>query len=285
VAIVAVLAMIPQKKRLTPVDLEKILQAQVADMNYYPAITVHLDHGQIIVEGYIPTNLESRELRGALLETYSGIQYQVRSNEKITDGIEEMLRAVPGNLKVSTVEPGTYSVSGYIFNLEQWQKVNPRLLTDVPGVKKMQNDVTTPEKIITLSQATLNQYGLGRNISVTPEFGRVLYQGKISVLQADQWKRAVDDLVQTFAALIPLEFDVQTYSAQTETANTAFFPQPIQSITISSSGLSWVATSDGKKYFIGSFLPSGWRVDAITIDGLALSKEGKQVNMRLEALK
>jgi type III secretion system YscD/HrpQ family protein len=254
-------------------------------MGYSSAVSVHLDRGQISAEGLVATNLELRDLRNTLMETYSGIHFQVRSGERICEAIEEILGEMETKLRVVNLQPGVYSVVGYVSNVDKWQKILPRIATDVPGVKKFQNDVTTPEKVITTSQALLNQYGFGRSVAVIPEAGRILYQGKISVLQAEQWKKAVEDLIQAFGDLVAMEFDVQTHSAQTETTNTGFFPQPIQSITISSSGLSWIVTSDGKKYFIGSFLPSGWRVDAIAIDGLSLSRDGKQVTMHLEALK
>jgi hypothetical protein len=136
----------------------------------------------------------------------------------------------------------------------------------------------------TLALATLNQYGIASFITVSPEPRHIVFRGKLSVLHLEAWRKAAEDFIQAFADMVPLEFDVQTASAQTETANNAFFPSPIQSITISSSGLCWVATADGKKYFRGSFLPSGWRVDDIAIDGLQLSRDGNRVIMHLEAL-
>jgi type III secretion system YscD/HrpQ family protein len=277
------LALAPQKKKVTPAELEKILQAQVADMNYFSTVAVHTERGQIIVDGYVPTNRELRELRTALAATHPGIQYNVRSNEKIVETVEEMLRSIDGSLRVIPMQAGVYSIVGYAFNGDSWQKLRPRLLSDVAGVRKIQNDVMTPERVVSLAQATFNERGL-RNIAIDPEANRIFIHGTISVLQSEQWKLTVEDLIQTFADIVPLEFDIQTYSAQTETSGGAFFPAAIQSITISSSGLSWIATNAGKKYFIGSFLPSGWRVDSIAVDGLSLSRDGKQITMHLEAL-
>jgi type III secretion system YscD/HrpQ family protein len=278
------LLLVPEKKKLNLGDVQKILQAQVADMNYFPGVIVTLESNQLIVDGYVGSNEDLRELRSTLMATYAGIQYRVRSEEKIIEAIEETLHAVENNLRVVRLQAGIYSIVGYVYNMDLWQRARDRISTEIPGVKKIQNDVMTPDRVSTLALATLNQYGIAPFVTVTPESRHIVFRGKLSVLHLEPWRRAAEDFIQTFANLVPLEFDVQTSSAQTETANNAFFPAPIQSITISSSGLCWVATTDGKKYFRGSFLASGWRVDDIAIGGLQLSRDGNRVIMHLEAL-
>jgi type III secretion system YscD/HrpQ family protein len=280
-----VLSLIPEKmKQVSLPEIAKILQVQVADMNYLATVSVTLDKNQLIVDGVVPTNMEQRELRSALATTYAGIQFNVRSGERIIGDIEDAVRSVSPNLRVTPLQPGVYSIAGYVYNADAWAKVRNQLILDVPGVKKIQNDVMTPDKILTLASATLSQFALSQQVTISVEPQRIFFQGKISVLQLDAWKKASDEILKTFGGLIPVEFDVQTISAQAETASNSFFPLPIQSISISSGGLSWVTTSDGKKYFSGSFLPSGWRIDEVTIDGLKLSREGKQISMHLEAL-
>ncbi|MDR3117276.1 MAG: type III secretion system inner membrane ring subunit SctD [Puniceicoccales bacterium] len=282
--VIVALALRPEEKKLNLGEVAKILQAQVADLNLFPAVTVTLENGQMLVDGYVTTNMELRELRNTLTATYPGVLLRVRSGEKIVEGLEEILSEMGGNLRVVTLQPGIFSVVGYVYNTDRWQRIRDRLSIEVPGVKKIQPDVTTPDRILALTAATLNQYALGTAIAVTPEANRILFKGKLSVLQLENWRKAAEDFIRTFSDLVALEFDVQTASAQTEAASNSFFPTAIQSITISSSGMSWVATTDGKRYFHGSFLPSGWRVDAIAVDGLRLSKDGRQVTMHLEAL-
>jgi type III secretion system YscD/HrpQ family protein len=277
------ISLTPKKKRMTTVELEKVLQAQVADMNYMSTVSVRKNREQIVIDGYVPTNMEVRELRTSLMATYPGIHYNVRSTEKISETLEEMLRSADGAFRVVPLQPGVFSIVGYTLNGDAWQTLRMRLVSDVAGVKKIRNDVMTPDKVASVAQDIFAANGL-RNIAAEPEAHRIFFHGKISSLQVDQWKAAAESLIQTFSDIIPVEFDVQTFSAQTETAINAFFPAPIQSITVGSRGLGWVATLDGKKYFSGSFLPSGWRVDAIEVGGLRLSREGKQVSMRLEEL-
>ncbi|MDR2576589.1 MAG: type III secretion system inner membrane ring subunit SctD [Puniceicoccales bacterium] len=278
-----VIAMLPKKKRISPLELEKTLQAQIADMNYISTVTLRKDREQFVVEGYVPTNMEVRELRTVLMSIYPGIHFNVRSTEKITETLEEMLRTIEGTFRVIPIQPGVFSVIGYTLNGDAWQALRMRLLSDVAGVKKIRNDVMTPDKVVSVTQDILASNGL-REVVAEPEAMRIFFHGKISVLQTEQWKVAAETLIQTFSDIIPVEFDVQTFSAQTETAISAFFPTQIQAITVGSRGLSWITTVDGKKYFPGSFLPSGWRVDSIEIGGLRLGREGKQVNMRLEEL-
>jgi type III secretion system YscD/HrpQ family protein len=277
--------LIPKKKSPNAADTEKIIRSQLAAMGQYPAVSVRADRGQIIVDGYVQTNADLQDLRTIIGTAYPGVHYAVRSQERIISAIDEQLRSLDGRFRVTQLQPGAYAIGGYVYDADTWQKTRSRLTSDVAGVKKIQNDVLTPDQILAMAQEVLSRNGLSRYIGVVPEANRILFHGKISSLQMEQWKSAAEDFIQTFADTVPLDFDVQTLSAQTETSVNAFFPQPIQSITIGSSGLSWVATGDGHKYFIGSFLPSGWRVDAIESDGLSLSREGKRINMRLEALR
>ena len=285
VAVFLVACLIPKKKLPNAVDTEKTIRSQIAAMGQYPAVSVRVDRGQVVIDGYVQTNGDLQDLRTIVNASYPGVHYGVRSQERIVGAIEEQLRAIDGKFRVTQLQPGAYAIGGYVYDADSWQKTRSRLASDVPGVKKIQNDVMTPDQVSSLAQDVLARTGLTRYINVVPEATRVLFHGKISSLQMEQWKSAAEDFIQTFADVVPLDFDVQTLSAQTETSVNAFFPQPIQSITIGSSGLSWVATGDGHKYFIGSFLPSGWRVDAIETDGLSLSREGKRINMRLEALR
>ncbi|MDR2030405.1 MAG: type III secretion system inner membrane ring subunit SctD [Puniceicoccales bacterium] len=282
--IVTTIVLRPEEKKLSLLEVEKILQAQITAMNFAPAVTAFLEEGRLVVDGYVPTNMELRELRSTVMATYPNAQLRVRSGEKIVESIEAVLHTVDARLRVVTLQPGVYSIAGYMYNADRWQQLRDRLVTDVPGVKQIRSDVFTPDRILALTAATLSQHALGSTISVVPEERKVRFSGKLSVLQLENWRRAAEEFVRTFGDSVVLDFDVQMMSAQTETANNSFFPSAIQSITISSGGLSWVATADGKRYFHGSFLPSGWRVDAIAVDGLRLSRDGRQVTMHLEAL-
>lgn len=284
-AVLLAVLLVPKKKQPSAADLEKTIRSQLASMEQFPAVAVRVDRGQVTVDGYVPTNIDLKDLRTMLQAAYPAVHCAVRSQEKILVAIEELLRSVDGKFRVTPMQPGSYSIGGYVYDSEGWQKTRSRLSADVPGIRKIQNDVLTPDRVLSMAQEVLARHGLARQITILPESSRVYLQGKISALQLEQWKMAAEELIQTFSDLVSLEFDVQTLSAQTETSVNAFFPQPIQSITVSSNGLCWVATGDGRKYFTGSFLPSGWRVDAIATDGLSLSREGRRINMRLEALR
>jgi type III secretion system YscD/HrpQ family protein len=285
VTLLVVICAIPKKKKPNAADTERVIRSQIAAIGLYPSVSVRVDRGQIVVDGYVQTNGELQDLRAIIGSAYPGVYYVVRSQEKIIESIEEQLRTIDGKFRVVPIQPGAYAISGYVYDTDAWQKVRSRLATDIAGVRKIQNDVMTPDQVTSVANEVLVRNGLANYVSVVPEAGRVLFQGKISALQMDRWKAAAEEFIAMFADIVPLDFDVQTLSAQTETSINAFFPQPIRSITISSSGLSWVATGDGNKYFIGSFLPSGWRVDGIASDGLSLSREGRRINMRLEALR
>ncbi|MDR0678675.1 MAG: type III secretion system inner membrane ring subunit SctD [Puniceicoccales bacterium] len=276
----------PKKKQIGAADVEKVVRAQLAAMEQFPAVTVRVERGQVVVDGYVPTNIDLRDLRTVLQAAHPSVHCAVRSQERITFAVEDLLRSMDGcRLRAIQLQPGAYAIEGYVYDGDAWQKIRSRISTDVPGVRKIQNDVLTPDQVLESAREMLGRHGLARQITVLPMAEKILFQGKISALQTEQWKSAAEDCIQTFSNHAPLEFDVQTLSAQTETSLNAFFPEPIRSITVGSGGLSWVATGDGRKYFSGAFLPSGWRVDGISADGLSFSREGRRINMRLEALR
>ncbi|MDR2664489.1 MAG: type III secretion system inner membrane ring subunit SctD [Puniceicoccales bacterium] len=275
----------PKKKQITAADTEKAVRAHLASIEQFPAVTVRVERGQVVVDGYVPTNIDLRDLRAVLQAAHPTIHYAVRSQERITSAVEDLLRGADGRLRAIQLQPGAYAIEGYVYDEDSWQKVRSRIVAEVPGVRKIQNDVLTPDQVLTQAHDVLTRHGLVRQITALPMETQVLFQGKISALQMEQWKSAAEDFIQTFADLVPLEFDVQPLSAQTETSVNSFFPEPIRSITVGSGGLSWIATGDGRKYFIGAFLPSGWRVEEISAEGLSLSREGRRINMKLEALR
>jgi type III secretion protein D len=279
-----VLMLLPDRNRPNLVVNEKIIRAEIANLDYRSSVDVRVESGRIIVEGYVPTNEQLRTLKNELLQITTALQFNVRSEERIVKSIEDSVRDIDGNLRVIPITPGVYSVSGYVHNTERWQRIRGRLDQDIPGVKKINSDIMTPESVQTLANTTLDEYGLREHISVLPESGRVVFRGAVSALLAEKWRMAAEDIIQTFSNTIPIVFDVQSQSAQSDPAGNSLFVQPIQAITISSSGMSWVTTRDGKKYFEGSFLASGWRIDAIDIGGLRFSRNGTQLALRLEAL-
>ncbi|MDR0339985.1 MAG: type III secretion system inner membrane ring subunit SctD [Puniceicoccales bacterium] len=286
--LVAMLAILcwPKKRQIGPADIEKAVRTQLATMEQFPAVTVRAERGQVVVDGYVPTNIDLRDLRTILQAAYPSVHCVVRSQERVTSAVEDLLRTMSGcRLQIIQMQPGAYVIEGYVYDEDAWQKVRSRISTDVPGVRKIQNDVLTPSQVLESTREMLGRHGLARQITVLPMEEKIFFQGKISALQMEQWKSAAEDFIQTFSNHVALEFDVQTLSAQTETSINAFFPEPIRSITIGSGGLSWVATGDGRKYFNGAFLPSGWRMDGITADGLSFSREGRRINMRLDGLR
>jgi type III secretion system YscD/HrpQ family protein len=279
-----VLMFLPDRNRPNLVVNEKIIRAEIANLDYRSSVDVRVEAGRIIVDGYVPTNDQLRTLKNELLQITTAIQFNVRSEERIIKAIEDSIRDIDGTVRVIPVAPGVYSISGYVHNTDRWQRIRGRLNQDIPGVKKINSDIMTPESVHTLANTTLDEYGLREHISVFPESGRVVFRGAVSALLAEKWRMAAEDIIQTFGNVIPVTFDVQSQSAQSDPAGNSLFAQPIQAITVGSSGMSWVTTRDGKKYFEGSFLASGWRIDAIDVSGLKFSRNGTQLALRLEAL-
>ncbi|MDR1456747.1 MAG: type III secretion system inner membrane ring subunit SctD [Puniceicoccales bacterium] len=279
-----VLMLLPDRNKPNLVENEKIIRAEIANLDHRANVDVRVEAGRIIVEGYVPTNAQLRTLKNELLQITTAIQFNVRSEERIIQAIEDSVRDIDGAVRVVPITPGVYSIAGYVHNTERWQRIRGRLDQDIPGVKKINSDIMTPESVQTLAHTTLDEYGLREHISVFPESGRVIFRGAVSALLAEKWRMAAEDIIQTFANIIPVTFDVQSQSAQSDPAGNSLFAQPIQAITIGSSGMSWVTTRDGKKYFEGSFLASGWRIDAIDASGLKFSRNGTQLALRLEAL-
>ncbi|MDR0428746.1 MAG: type III secretion system inner membrane ring subunit SctD [Puniceicoccales bacterium] len=276
---------IPQKKTIKPYEIERFVRAEVADLDYTSTVTVRMEGGRLVVDGYVPTNAELRGLKERITPLYTGIQFRVRSDEKIIRNIEEIMGDTGDRLHVSSIAPGVYSITGYLYAAEDLQKVRNQLAQGIPGVKKIQIDVMTAESASLLAASTLEEFGLKQQISIHQEFNRIVFRGSVSALQAEKWRSAAENIIRKFGDIVPIEFDVQALSAQSDPAGIAFFAQPIQSITIGSTGLNWITVKGGQKYFEGSFLSSGWRIDAISTSGLKFSRDGNQVSLRLEALR
>lgn len=276
--------LLPAKKRFSIDDYHRIVQARITDLEYVNDVIVSLENNQLIADGYVATNTELRDLRNQLLQIYPGLQFRVRSEERILSQMEETMNAIDSELRITTIQPGIYSVTGYVYNTENWQKIRNRLGRDIPGVKRVQEDILSPDKIQSMTDEVLKQQNLTNFIQVLPREDRIIFKGEIAMAQQEVWKKAAEEFIRLFNDTVPIEFDVQLSGVQTQQQGNRFFGSLIQGVTISSSGLGWVTLQNGQKYFEGSYLPSGYTIDEIGVDGIVFSRNNSQVRIRIEEL-
>lgn len=275
----------PSKNQIDIRDVEKIVRAEISDKEYLNSVELRNENGQLILEGYVPTNMEARDLRTDLVKIYPNLQFRVRSEEKIIQDMEDTLRALDAQTKIVTIQPGSYAIMGYIYNTEGWQKIRNRLLLDVPGVKKVQDDILSPERVVSEVQDILAQYGLSNEITVVPQANRLTFKGDIGVSQQENWRNVAEEFIEMFSDFVPVEFEVRVSGVVTQQLESfTFFESSVQGVSVGRNGLSWVTLSNGKRYFVGSYLPSGYTILSIGSEGIEFAKDGNVLKIPIEEL-
>lgn len=277
-------ALLPTKKHFNLADFVQIIQARISNMEAYSGVHVSTQNGQLIVEGYVATNEELKNLRNETLKIYPTAQIRVRSDERVITEIEDILSHLDEGLTVTKVQPGVFSIGGYIHDTEEWQKLRNRLARDIRGVKKIQDDILSPEKVQAMSAEVFNQNGLVNQIQVLPREDRVVFQGEIGMAQQENWKKTAEALIEMFNDIVPIEFDVRLSGLKTQQQGNRFFGAAVQGLTVASNGLGWVTLQNGRKYFEGAYLPSGYTIEEISVDGIVFSRNNRQVRVTIEEL-
>lgn len=277
-------ALLPTKKHYNVIDFAQIIQGRISNMEAYSGVQVQTQNGQLILEGYVSTNEDLKNLRNETLKVYPTAQVRVRSDERVIGEIEEIVANLDEGLTVTKVQPGVFSIGGYIHDTEEWQKLRNRLARDIRGVKKIQDDILSPEKVESMSTEIFKQNNLGDQIRALPREDRVIFQGEIGMAQQENWKKTAEALIEMFNDIVPIEFDVKLSGLKTQQQGNRFFGASVQGLTVASNGLGWVTLRNGRKYFEGAYLPSGYTIEEISVDGIVFSRNNRQVRVTIEEL-
>lgn len=208
---------------------------------------------KILATGYVDTDMKQREVLALLRETVPGVLTRVWSLEKVASTARSLLNAQKLSLQVNGLRDGELRISGMVGSTEEWERVKQMLLTEVPGLSGIDDQVRIdPRAVADASNSNT--------------------RSPIKRLSSQQVVATTDTSEDPSLDKADAEVLSQAMSVDGDAT--------IASITVSKDGLSWMKTSLGNVYFKGGRLPDGSTIVSIAADHINVDQGGKKREVR-----
>jgi type III secretion system YscD/HrpQ family protein len=239
--------------------------------------------GKFSLKGYVPTNTDLVSLREKIHAIDSSVLLKVYSTEKILQQGLEILVVSKVKAKLRELQVGSFVVEGYAFNADQWEKVKTHLLSEVAGLKDVQDRIYTPMKALTTGRIILTKYKLIGSVGIFPKEEAIIVSGTIAQSEKGRWEDARSEILKTFTEAVPVQFLVTMAIAESGVdgeGKRRYFEDEVSGIVFKEGGLNYVELKNGKKYFEGSDLPNGCVVNKIETESITLLRSGNEITLK-----
>lgn len=239
--------------------------------------------GKFSLKGYVPTNADLAALKEKIYAIDNRISMKVYSTERILQQGLEILTMAKSQVKLRELQPGSFVIEGYAFNSDQWEKVKAHLLSEVAGLKDVQDRVYTPMKALTAGRIVLTKYKLIGSVGIFPKEEAVIVSGTIAQSEKGRWEDARTEMLRVFTDSVPMQFFVTMAIAESGAdgdGKRRYFEDEVSGIVAKEEGLSHIELKNGKKYFEGSDLPNGYVVNKIEPEIITLSRSGTEIVLK-----
>ena len=159
----------------------------------------------------------------------------------------------------SGVMPGEIVVSGYMEQADRWSQMTTMLKRDIPQLTKLTDQVDTPQQRKEKLELMIKQHNLSEVLQVFLTPAGLVARGSLSNEEESNWQLVVQEYQQAFQ---------NQPSLHRVSDNLNWLD--IKSVSFGKE--SYVVTTDGSRYMIGSPLSNGYVLEEITAKGLILRK-------------
>ncbi len=231
---------------------------------------------QLEVTGLVETNRQKREVERAIRSLSSYYKMNIRSQESLVVSCREVLNLLNASAVVTPQGPGVVKISGYLANTTAWENAKKSLLSDTPGLVNIIDKVVTAKEVDDYTFPILNRYQLGQRIKLYAENQGVIARGTLGEGSRKDWYEARLEIEKALGSEIAFKDEVAFQSG----AEKIYLDARIESVTITES-LKWIVLQNGKTYFEGSIIPSGYTVDRISKEGVILKKARERITLKI----
>lgn len=235
-------------------------------------IQAHLNRdGSITLTGYCQQESQMQSLRMKLEASEILFSDQVICADQLARNVQDVLLQVGyDRVQVINESPGSVLIRADISMGKRWADLQP-VLSKLPGLRhwRVENPYQSQAKVII---DTLVKQGLGNDVSVTPVGQAFVISG---VLNAQE-KNTLDQTLTTLKAQYPnVMLSYQNVPASQEAGKR--LPSPIAGMINGRHG-RYLILEDGERLHVGSQLPDGSKVVALTANGLALTYQNSLIH-------
>ena len=232
----------------------------------------------LVIKGYSNTDGERDAFIKALGESGTVADTQIYSSERLVRAVsailEQLLDEEKDSVKVVTVEgmPGKISLSGYVQEADEWQRVLKVIKSDVTGIRGLEVHVRTLADTVGVVTKMLQAEGLADKLSIQPLEGTIHLKAPKPLAEQDQqrWKKVFNLFQKRFGNQPRLVLDRQPKQEQKKSLEIDIAVQ-----AISFGNTPYLVMPNGQRYTVGSSLENGYVVADINRRFVLLHKDGQ----------
>ena len=250
-------------------SIEKVLERHHVNPNF---IKINVSGHRFVLQCYVVTREDQEKLEDELHRLpYVNFQsihvyVQQRLVAKAQDIVSpyQTLQVVPGNHLDGIV------IKGFLYSIEDLPTIKRRMLTEIPGLNSIETVLSNTDEVYKLASNLLSKYELKGLLRVQVIRTGIMITGHIQASDEVRWQEAQKTLKKTFNGICKVLSYVATVTPSA--VKKIFFPSPITTVSIPNDQTPWVDLQNGDRYFEGSILPSGYKIQSISKKGIRLQK-------------
>ena len=277
---------LPEVSRTFPIvalkkSIEDVLEKNSVNMKH---VKISLSGQKFILQCYVNSSaLKSvleKELKALPKVMFQSMHIYVQSV------IVEQAQALLNSLQTLTVAPGAeldgVILKGYLYSIDVLPTIKNRLLSEINGLNGIATNLLSPDEIYDLASNLLSQYNLMGLLKIQPMRTGLMVMGNIQASDEPRWKEAQKALKKNFNGICKVLSYVAVVAPQA--VKKLFFPSPITTVSIPDNEKPWIDLKNGDRYFEGTMLPSAYRIESITTEGIRIQKNDDVVFFTLAEL-
>ena len=262
-------------------EIESVLEKNNVNMKF---VQINLSGSKFILQCYVEKSEDKQKIEKQL-RAIPGIVFQSLRIYMQSNFIEQAQAILNGYVTL-TAKPGaeidTISLHGYLYAIDTLPAIKNRLFKDIAGLNNIETVLLSPDEVYDLASNLLTQYGLMGLLKIHTVKNGLMVTGNIQASDEPNWKDAQKALKNSLNGICKVLAYVAVVSQQA--VKKLFFHSPITTVSIPENEIPWIDLKNGDRYFEGALLPSTYKIQSITQEGIRIQKNEDTIFFALTEL-
>ena len=267
----------------TSLEAAHRLQALLDALKLDQALIYSDRDGQMAVGGYAAGGEAKKELIAHLRQRGEAVAVRLHPIDLLLQACEEIFTGYGMEIVARWGGNGQVRLEGFVDNERDLQKALTTLASDVPGLTKVDNKITTSANIMAFFETRLRALGLEDKVFLEHRAADIHFRGTLTAREMELWqteKLAIKAWYRKGPALT----ERITLRERPEQKVLRKKKPPAAGLDITAvhiGSVRYITCSDGKKYFEGTRLKTGHIIKSIDSKTLHLDFKGQTLDLNL----
>lgn len=255
-------------------SIESVLEKNNVDPKY---VKLGLSGKNFTLQCYVSSNEEKnileKQLRGLPKVNFQSLRIYVQAF--FVDQAQTILNPYLTITAIPGAELDGITLKGYLSNIDLLPKLKKALLEDIRGLEKIDTVLLSADEAFDLASNLLTQYKLMGLLKIQAIKTGIMITGHIPASAEAHWKQAQKALKQAFENACKVLSYVAVVAPQA--VKKLFFPSEITTVAVPQNDRPWLELKSGDRYFEGALLPSGYKIQKISTEGINIQKNEESI--------